>query len=62
MELYDVTIRIADYAPVKAVIDAASEVCESEGSVPWEQTEKIASLREALSQLPRIDEGEGWEG
>ena len=58
------TIRIADYAPVKAVIDAADEVCEAEGSQPWTMTEAIASLREKLEALstPKVDDGEGWEG
>lgn len=65
--------RIADYPPVKAALDAADAVCDAEGSMPWELTEKIATLRSALEGLTvarrdngsayqsPLDEGEGWE-
>lgn len=48
----ELSIRVADYAPVKAVIDAAVEVCEAEGSQPWTLTQAIEALRERLEALP----------
>ena len=60
---FSLTVRIADYAPVKAILEAADAVCDAEGDSPWTLTESIASLREKLEALSSdTDEGEGWEG
>lgn len=58
------TVRIADYAPVKAVIDAAEAAVEAQGSAPWTLSEALDTLGEALAALDNkeSDKGEGWEG
>jgi hypothetical protein len=57
-----ITVRIADYAPVKAIIDAANEVIDAKGDAPWTLEQKIEALDETLNALTPADEGEGWEG
>jgi hypothetical protein len=57
-----ITVRIADYAPVKAVLEACDEVIEAKGSAPWTLDEKIEAMQEKLDALTPADEGEGWEG
>ncbi len=49
--IHEFTVRMADYAPVKAVLDAADAVVEAKGDAPWTLPEAIEVLESALSAL-----------
>lgn len=47
----EITIRIADYATVKAALDAADAVLEAEGEAPWTFSEAIEYLAQCMANL-----------
>ncbi len=61
-EPLQVTVRIADYAQVKAVFDAADEVVEAHGSAPWILSEKIEALESRLAELTPANNGHEDDG
>lgn len=48
----EITIRIADYATVKAALDAADAVLEAQGEAPWTLSEAIDHLGRCMANLP----------
>lgn len=57
----NLTVTIADYAPVKAALEAAADVVTAQ---PWELSEAIESLRLRLEELisdGEPDSGEEWK-
>jgi hypothetical protein len=53
----DLTIRIADYAPVKSALEAAASICDAEGSSPWALSKAIEHLRTRLEALTSDSSG-----
>ncbi len=51
----EITIRISDYASVKAALDAADAVLEAQGEAPWTLSEAIDHLGRCMADLPPKD-------
>ncbi len=61
-DFLSVTVRVADFPQVKAVIEAADAVCDAEGDSPWALAQKVEALRETLAVLSgdAPDDSEPW--
>lgn len=62
MASLELSVRMADYAPVKAVLDAADAVVEAKGDAPWTLTGAIEVLESAVSALVKSNNDDQDDG
>lgn len=58
----NITINIANYATVKAVLDAADEVVNAKGDAPWTLDEKIDALESRLAEITPVNNDDEDDG
>lgn len=58
----NITINIANYATVKAVLDAADEVVNAKGDAPWTLDEKIENLERLLAEINPVNNDDEDDG